>query len=142
MKVILKSGIDKLLFGMKRPDVEKLYGKPNRSFEDEDQNIIWLYNEMKMRLTFYADEDFRLGYIICANDQLEVFGHGLVGADVEKLKQDLQKQIKGWEIETFDLTENHFNEDHWLILQAEFGIVTKMELGVVAKNLDDFDWKF
>ena len=142
MKIILKSGIDKLLFGMKRPDVELLYGKPNRSFEDEDQNNIWLYNEPKLRLTFYADEDFRLGYIIGAHDQLEIFGHRVIGTEVEKLKLDLQKQIKSWETETFDMTENHFNEDNWLILQSEFGAVTKVELGVVAKNIDDFDWKF
>lgn len=127
---------------MKRPDVEKLYGKPSRSFEDEDQNIIWLYNETKLRLTFYADEDFRLGYIIGAHDKLELFGFSVIGADVQKLKSDLQKQIKGWETEIFDMTENHFNEENWLILQAEFGVVTKVELGVVAKNLDDFDWKF
>ena len=142
MKISPKSGIDKLLFGMKRSDVEKLYGKPNRSFEDDDQNIILLYNEPKLRLTFYADEDFRLGYVISANGQLEIFGHRVIGADVERLKLDLQKQIKGWETETFDMTENHFNEENWLILQAEFGVVTKVELGVVARNLDDFDWKF
>ena len=61
MKVNSKSGIDKLLFGMKQKDVEVLYGKPNKQFKDEDENIIYLYNALKLRLTFYEDEAFRLG---------------------------------------------------------------------------------
>ena len=142
MKLNLKSGIDKLLFGMKGPDVEKLYGKPDKKFADDDGNAIYLYNNQRMRLTFYEDEDFRLGYIISSNPYIELGGNAIIGAGIDTAKQALQKQCKTWETEQFDMTENHFNEENWLILQSEFGIVTKVELGVVAKNLDDFDWKF
>ena len=142
MKIIPKSGVDQLLFGMKRPHVEKIYGKPSREFIDDDQNIIWLYDTQRFRLTFYEDEDFRFGYIIASNPELELGGQNVIGTHAETLKQNLQKHFKAWESETFDMTENHFNEENWLILQSEFGVVTKVELGVVAKNLDDFDWKF
>ncbi len=67
MIINLKNGIDKLLFGMKQKDVEAIYGKPNKQFNDEDANIIYLYNDKKLRLTFYADENFRLGYILTRN---------------------------------------------------------------------------
>lgn len=127
---------------MMRADVEKIYGKPSREFVDDDQNIIRLYDGQRFRLTFYEDEDFRLGYIITSHPDLELSGQKIIGANAEKLRQDLKKQFKAWETEMFDMTENHFNEENWLILQAEFGVVTKVELGVVAKNLDDFDWKF
>jgi phosphatidylserine decarboxylase len=40
------------------------------------------------------------------------------------------------------LTENHFNEENWLILQSEFGRIVKVEIGAVIKNEEDFDWKF
>ena len=142
MKITLKSGIDQLLFGMRKADVEKRYGKPSRAFEDEDQNSIWVYNSERLRLTFYEDEDFRLGYIISSHPDLELAGQKLIGENVESLKTNLQKQMKSWEQEYFDMTENHFNEENWFILQSEFGVVTKIEMGVVAKNLDDFDWKF
>jgi hypothetical protein len=142
MKITLKSGIDQLLFGMKRADVEKLYGKPDRQFEDDDQNVIWLYNAVRLRLTFYEDEDFRLGYLIASHPELEIAGQTVIGVTTENVKQQLQRYFKTWETEQFDMTENHFNEENWFILQAEFGVVTKVEMGVVAKNLDDFDWKF
>lgn len=142
MKITPKSGIDKLLFGMKRADVEKIYGKPSKQFEDDDQNAIWLYDAQRWRLTFYEDEDFRLGYIIASHPDLELAGQTVIGAATETLKTNLQKHFKAWETESFDMTDNHFNEENWLILQSEFGTVTKVELGVVAKNLDDFDWKF
>ena len=53
-----KNGIDKLLFGMQQKDVEAIYGKPDKEFKDDDENIIYLYNKEKLRLTFYEDEKF------------------------------------------------------------------------------------
>jgi hypothetical protein len=142
MKLTPTTGIDKLVFGMKRPDVEKIYGVPNKEFDDDEQNIIWLYNSLRCRLTFYEDEDFRLSYLICAHPELEFSGTKPIGAPVDAVKKSLSKSGGKWESESFDMTDNHFNEETWLILQAEFGVVVKVELGVVAKNLDDFDWKF
>ena len=57
MKVKLKYGVDQLLFGMKQKDVEALYGKPNKQYIDEEDNIVYMYNEHKMRLTFYDEEE-------------------------------------------------------------------------------------
>ena len=142
MKLDPKTGIGPFIFGMKRPDVEKLSGKPDKSFSDEEENVIWLYHDTRCRLTFYADEDFRLGYIICAHPELEFGGNRLIGQNLGNAKAALSKIGGKWESESFDMTDNHFNEENWLILQSEFGAVTKVELGVVAKNLDDFDWKF
>ena len=48
MKINLKSGIDKLLFGMKQNDVIALYGKPDKNYKDEDENLILVYNKLKM----------------------------------------------------------------------------------------------
>ena len=53
MKINLKNGIDKLVFGMKQSDVTALYGQPNSNYNDEDDNVIFAYNAQKMRLTFF-----------------------------------------------------------------------------------------
>ena len=45
MKINPKNGIDQLLFGMKQSDVIALYGNPDKQFEDDDSNVIFLYNE-------------------------------------------------------------------------------------------------
>lgn len=143
MKLNPKFGIDQLLFGMKAADVSAIYGQPDKEFEDEDQNTIQLYNAQQWRLTFYQDEDFRLGYIITSNPMVTLFDQKVIGSTPDEVKNELVNQkITSWEMEDFDLAENHFNEDHWLILQSEFNKITKVEIGAIINNNDDFDWKF
>jgi hypothetical protein len=143
MEVKLKFGIDQLLFGMKQADVKKLYGEPDKQFKDDDKNIIFVYNQLQLRLTFYDDEDLRLGYIISSNPRLTINDKVFINETVEEVKKQLEvNKIKSWEKEDFDLTENHFNEENWLILQSEFARIIKVEIGAVIKNEEDFDWKF
>lgn len=140
MKINPKNGIDKLLFGMKQKDVEALYGKPNKQFNDEDGNIIYLYNTEKLRLTFYEDENFRLGYLISSNPDLILLDKNIIGRNVEEVKNELP--FKTWEKEDFDSIENHFNESNWIILQSEFEIIVRVEIGAIINDNDEFDWKF
>lgn len=140
MKINPKHGIDRLIFGMKQKDVSAIYGKPDKQFEDEDDNIIFIYNDLKLQLNFYQDEDFRLGYIISSNPELNLFDSKIIGQNPETLKKNLI-EFKSWEKEDFDLAENFFNEDNWFILVSEFNQVVKVELGCIIKN-DEFDWKF
>lgn len=140
MIINLKNGIDQLLFGMKQKEVEAIYGQPNKQFKDEDGNQIYLYNDQKLRLTFYADEEFRLGYIISSNPEIIILDKKVIGRNVDEIKNDLP--FKSWEIEEFDSTENHFNESNWLILQTEYNEVIRVEVGAIIKDNDEFDWKF
>ncbi|HLP65396.1 hypothetical protein [Flavobacterium sp.] len=140
MKVNPKNGIDQLLFGMKQSDVIALYGEPNNQFEDDDSNIIFLYNEKKLRLTFYEDENFRLGYLITSNPDSVLLDQKVIGRKVEEVKNELP--FKSWETEWFDSTENHFNESNWLILQSEYEEIIRIEIGAIINDNDEFDWKF
>lgn len=143
MKINLKSGIDKLLFGMKQNDVIALYGKPTKHYKDEDENVVFLYNESKLRLTFYMEEDFKLGYIIGSAVDLEVLETKLIGRKIADVKKDLMsKGLMKWTEEEFDTFENSFNEENWVILQSEFGDVVKVEVGAIINDKDEFDWKF
>ncbi len=143
MDIQLKNGAGGLLFGMKEQDVKTLYGEPDRKYRDEDKNNVYLYNDKKLRLTFYQDEDFRLGYIITTNPASELFSGKVVG---EKWKEVLArmegKGIKSFEKEDFDTVENYFNESNWVIFQVEFGQVIRVELGAIINAKDEFDWKF
>jgi hypothetical protein len=143
MKINLKNGIDKLLFGMKQNDVIALYGKPNRNYKDEDDNLIFAYNNLKMRLTFYQEEDFRLGYIVASSPDLELLGNKVIGKKISDAKKELAtKGITKFIQEDFDTFENYFNEDNWFILQTEFDEVVKFEIGAIINAKDEFDWKF
>ena len=143
MKINLKNGIDKLLFGMKQNDVIALYGKPDRNYKDEDDNVIFAYNALKMRLTFYQEEEFKLGYIVASSADLELFGNTIIGKKINDVKKELaSKGIVKFTEEDFDTFENYFNEDNWIILQTEFGEVVKFEIGAIINAKDEFDWKF
>ncbi len=143
MTIHLKHGIDKLLFGMQQKDVIALYGKPNREYKDEDDNVIFAYNALKMRLTFYQDEAFKLGYIVASSPDLELFGNKVIGKIISEVKKEFAtKGITKFTQEDFDTFENYFNEDHWFILQTEFDEVVKFEMGAIINDKDEFDWKF
>ena len=143
MKINLKSGIDKLLFGMKQNDVIAIYGKPNKNYKDEDDNLILVYNKLKMRLTFYIEEDLKLGYIVASADDLVLNGNTIINKKITDVKSELSKSgITKFTQESFDTFENYFNEDNWFILQTEFDEVVKFEIGAIINNKDEFDWKF
>lgn len=142
MEIIVGKGIDKLLFGMKTSHVETLLGRPDLTFKDDDKNVIYVYNESRLRLTFYEDEDFRLGYFICANQEATLSGSKVIGQTVEEIKNALPKSFKTWENERFDIATNHFNEANWLILQEEFGRISKVEIGAVINDKDELEWAF
>ena len=143
MKINLKNGIDKLLFGMKQNDVIALYGKPNRNYKDEDDNVIFVYNSLKMRLTFYQEEDLKLGYIVASSPDLNLFGNTIIGKKISEVKKQLAaKGITKFSQEDFDTFENYFNEDNWFILQTEFDELVKFEIGAIINAKDEFDWKF
>jgi hypothetical protein len=143
MKINLKNGIDKLLFGMKQKDVEAIYGKPDRNYKDEDENQILVYNKLKARLTFYHEEDFKLGYIVASSADLDLFGNTIIGKKITDVKKDLvSKNITKFTQEEFDTFENYFNEENWIIFQTEFEEVVKFEIGAIINSKDEFDWKF
>lgn len=143
MKINLKSGIEQFLFGMKQNDVTAIYGKPDRNYKDEDDNVILVYNKLKMRLTFYQEEELRLGYIVASSPKLELFGNLIIDKPIASVKKDLAaKGITKFTQEEFDTFENYFNEENWFILQTEFEEVVKFEIGAIINQKDEFDWKF
>lgn len=143
MKINLKNGIEKLVFGMKQNDVIAIYGKPNRNYKDEDDNVIFAYNALKMRLTFYQEEGLKLGYIVASSPDLELLGNTIIGKKISEVKKELAtKNITKFTAEDFDTFENYFNEDHWFILQTEYEEVVKFEIGAIINDKDEFDWKF
>ena len=143
MKINPKNGIDKLIFGMKQNDVTAIYGKPDRNYKDEDDNEIYAYNTQKIRLTFYVEEDFRLGYMVASSPELELFGNKIIDKKIKDVKKDLTaKGIIKFTQEEFDTFENYFNEENWIIFQTEFDEVVKFEIGAIINQKDEFDWKF
>lgn len=138
-----KIGVDQLVFGMKQKDVVSLYGNPDKTFEDDDKNKILLYNDLKIRLTFYEDEDFKLGYIKSSNKNLVLFSEKIMNESWVKIASLLDiKGLKSLEKEENDSIENYFNESNWMTFQVEYNEVISFELGVTFTEKDECNWKF
>jgi hypothetical protein len=144
MEIKLKYGIDNLLFGMKEQDVIKILGKPDSSYKDEDENIVFIYNSRKLRLTFYKEEDFRLGYMTTSNSMVKLFNSSLIGKNWSEVYPILEKnKVKYFESDTTEGILSYFNEENWLFFHLDYNEIVKIEIGAVFKEKeDDFDWKF
>lgn len=141
MEIKPKFGIDQLLFGMQPKEVEKLWGKPNLQLIDDDENTIYIYHEKYCRLSFYKEEGKKLSLILSSNPLLTYKSKQIIHQS-EAMALEIFKDIKNWTKEDEDITTIYFDEENWIYLQMEFKKLSKVELGVIAKNIDEFDWKF
>ena len=143
MEIKLKYGIDNLLFGMKEQDVIKVLGKPDTQYKDEEENIVFMYNARKLRLIFYKEEEFKLGYITTTEANVKLFGTALIGKNWSDILPILEKnKLKSFETDTIEGMMSYFNEDNWIFFHVDYNEIVKVEVGAVFSDKDEFDWKF
>ena len=143
MEIKLKYGIDNLLFGMKEQDVTKILGKPDTQYKDEEENVVLLYNARKLRLIFYKEEAYRLGYMTSTNPIVKLFNTTVLGKIWSDVYPVLEKnKVKTFETDTSEGMMSYFNEENWLFLHVDYNEIVKIEIGAVFSDKDEFDWKF
>ena len=114
MEIKLKYGIDNLLFGMKEQDVTKILGKPDTQYKDEEENVVFMYNARKLRLIFYKEEAFRLGYMTTSNPIVKLFNTTIIGKNWSDVFPILEKnKVKSFETDTVEGMMSYFNEENW-----------------------------
>lgn len=107
---------------------------------DADSNIQWVYNDHKLRLTFYGDQSMRLGYARCSHSSLRLFGKKVIGASIERILDAPQMRKLRFVTEEYDLWTSYFNEAVWLSLHVEYQCVTGVEVGVPFKSDEEYNW--
>jgi hypothetical protein len=143
MEIKLKYGIDNLLFGMKEQDVTKILGKPDTKYKDEEENVVFMYNARKLRLIFYKEEDFRLGYMTTTNPIVKLFNTTIISKNWSDIFPLLEKnKIKPFETDTVEGMTSYFNEENWLFFHVDYNEIVKIEIGAVFSDKDEFDWRF
>ncbi|MEN8120793.1 MAG: hypothetical protein ABFS35_10625 [Bacteroidota bacterium] len=142
MEIKVKFGIDNLLFGSTMEFAEKTLGKFDKKYPDEDGNIKFQYNKLKLTLTFYKEAGFKLAYIQCSSDEITLLGEKVIGKDIESTMTFLEKNnIEDFEYEDYDTFETYTNEDNWLVLNVEYGEVNEIEIGVIINDEDEYEWQ-
>ena len=143
MEIKLKYGIDNLLFGMKEQDVTKILGKPDTQYKDEEENVVFMYNARKLRLIFYKEESFRLGYMTTTNPIVKLFNTTVIGKNWSDVFPFLEKnKVKSFETDTVEGMISYFNEENWLFFHVDYNEIVKIEVGAVFSDKDEFDWRF
>jgi hypothetical protein len=143
MEIKLKYGIDNLLFGMKEQDVTKILGKPDTQYKDEEENIVFMYNARKLRLIFYKEEAFKLGYMTTTNPIVKLFNTTIISKNWSDVLPVLEKhKVKSFETDTVEGMMSYFNEENWLFVHVDYNEIVKIEVGAVFSDKDEFDWRF
>ena len=143
MEIKLKYGIDNLLFGMKEQDVTKILGKPDTQYKDEEENVVFMYNARKLRLIFYKEEAFKLGYMTTTNPIVKLFNTTIIGKNWSDVLPVLEKhKVKSFETDTVEGMMSYFNEENWLFVHVDYNEIVKIEVGAVFSDKDEFDWRF
>jgi hypothetical protein len=137
-------GIDQLTFGLLQTDVIRILGVPDKIFEEEEEeenDTIYQYNQLKLRLTFYNQEDERLGYIRCANPELTCKGQKLLGEPVEDVIPKAFAASDKWDIERYDFFDTYLNVKNWIVLNVDYEVITEVEIGVpYDDDSDTYEW--
>lgn len=143
MQLKPKIGIGNLKFGMTQKDILEILGIPSRKRidEDDDEQILLEFNQLKLRLTFYLTEGSRLGYLRTNNVDLTFNGHKIIGTKIDIAKKMIfGSLITDWEIDEYDFFITHSNDQFWITLNEEFGEVIAIELGVTFLDEENYDW--
>jgi hypothetical protein len=144
MELKPESGIDDIVFGLQEPDVVRLLGQPDKAFEGEEDGseLVYQYDARRMRLTFYRNEDGKLGYIRCSHPGLTFNGHPIIDAPVQEVITGVfGTAAADWDIEHYDFYDVYFHEPSWVVLNAEYGRVTDLELGATLNEDGGYNWK-
>ncbi|MDP5097647.1 MAG: hypothetical protein NWP90_08230, partial [Flavobacterium sp.] len=111
----MKYGIDNLLFGMKEQDVTKILGKPDTQYKDEEENVVFMYNARKLRLIFYKEEAFKLGYMTTTNPIVKLFNTTIIGKNWSDVQPILEKNkaLKEGKLIDDPKTKLEINTEDW-----------------------------
>jgi hypothetical protein len=102
-----------------------------------------MYNARKLRLIFYKEEDFKLGYMTTTNPAVKLVNTLIIGKNWSEVYPVLEKnKVKSFETDTSEGMMSYFNEENWLFIHVDYNEIVKIEVGAVFSDKDEFDWKF
>ena len=135
-------GLGELTFGMLPTTVVAKLGEPDRIFvsDDEEDEFIYQYNELRMMLTFYKHDNDRMGYIRTSNPAVTYNGAPLIDEPVKAILEGSMKAVKNWQVEKYDFFDTYLNEKSWIVLNVEYEGISDVEIGVPLDENDVYVW--
>jgi hypothetical protein len=124
-------GFDEIKFGMTEEEVIALLGEPNvrriKDEEDEDRDIVYQYNELKVKLEFDAEDEL-LFHVRTTNPKAKLDGITIIDQPLDTFFADLKTKRTDWEEEKFSSFNSYFYDEKCLSIAEEFGRIIDVHL--------------
>ncbi len=145
-EIILGHGIGELKFGLTMEEVEAIMGKAEEVEEsDEDEEfeyVVWNYWEKGYSFYFDEDDDYRLGLIETANEEVTLFGKKIFRmkqSEVEALLKD--KGLSNPDKDTLEGGEKHVTyEKEMLDMYFDKDALVTVKFGVYVSDDLEVQW--
>jgi flavin-dependent dehydrogenase len=145
-EIILGQGLGEIKFGLTMDEVEAIMGKPEEveeSEEDEEfEYEVWNYWEEGYSFYFDEDDDYRLGLIETANEEVTMFGKKIFQmkqAEVEELLK--ANGLSDQEKDTLETGEKHITyEKEMLDMYFEKDVLITIKFGVFVDDDLEVKW--
>lgn len=125
-------GVDDLVFGLSEQEIRSRLGTPDlidEAWNDENE-LIYQYNEHKLRLSFYYEDNGQLSYIRCANESIRYNNHPIIGQNIKTIISDIFKiEDSNWEIEEYEFHQCYYSKKLNLSINVQYDSVTDIEIG-------------
>lgn len=145
-EIVLGQGLGEIKFGLTMDEVEAIMGKPEEvetSEEDEEfEYEVWNYWEEGYSFYFDEDDDFRLGLIETANEDVTLFGQKIFQmkqAEVEALLKT--KGLSSPDKDTLETGEKHVTyEKEMLDMYFDKDALVTVKFGVFVSDDLEVQW--
>lgn len=145
-EIVLGQGIGDIKFGLTMDEVETIMGKPEEveasEEEEEFEYEVWNYWEEGYSFYFDEDDDYRLGLIETANEEVTLFGEKIFEmkqAEVEALLKS--KGLSTPDKDSLETGEKHITyEKEMLDMYFENDALVTVKFGVFVSDDLEVQW--
>jgi len=145
-EIVLGQGIGDIKFGLSMEDVETIMGKPEEvetSEEDEEfEYEVWNYWEEGFSFYFDEDDDYRLGLIETANEEVTMFGKKIFQMKQSEVEALLKSNgLSNPDKDTLETGEKHITyEKEMLDMFFENDALVTVKFGVFISDDLEVQW--
>jgi hypothetical protein len=145
-EIVLGQGIGDIKFGLTMEDVETIMGKPEEvesSEEDEEFDYeVWNYWEEGFSFYFDEDDDYRLGLIETANEEVTMFGKKIFQMKQSEVEALLKSNgLSNPDKDTLETGEKHITyEKEMLDMFFENDALVTVKFGVFVSDDLEVQW--
>jgi hypothetical protein len=142
MEVKIGVGYGEIFFGTSIDEVISKIGHPSKIVSSNRNGVQFLYNDLKVKLFFDADENNRLYSIEVFDKSVILFSKRIIGMSCCEFTEHMRSNnYNTFEKEDYDFFETLYFNDCNLTATTEFDVVTSLEFSpLFSNNNNDVLW--